>query len=495
MYEDILKKYNYSPTRLSSPGQAPQQSTNDRLKELDDIIAGIDTTEQKAVPVEQKQGTVEGLATGVYKGAASTVANIGSLGQKALEKITGIKSTPTLNESLGNTLEAKTTAEKIGKGAEQVGEFFVPGMAGLKVEKGANLLSKVGASALEAAGVTSAQGGTGKDIGVAGVIGAVSPTLGLLSRFIKPAKTAEQAVGQIAQGTTKEVPIFKRALELVNTKGVKTFEDLKTKFDDVIPDLAGKVDNELAKDSSLYSLTQLASKAKNKTGQEITTDYVGRSLNQLSELYGKIGDDVAKSDIENIIIKANKEGLTRQEVNNISRIYGVEFGQKAFGKTGEALTSVNAQNFENTRKGLKTVARQGLGGKEAQILDAKLSDVFDAKLLVEKNMEAVNKLKQKIDERGVLEKLGNTGAKLINTLSGGTLRGIVSGVLGSNVGNKQLNALGVEKALQKNLSLLEKALNAKTEASLIDNLKGISNKLIKIGVIKGVNQGVKQFGD
>jgi len=468
---------------------------------------GIDLTPFKPAPQVQQQpsntnpeksgNVVKDFAHGAYKGAASTISNIESGGQKVLdaitkpvsEAITGkpYQATPTLNQTFEGTdkIVPTNTAQNVGFGLEQLAEYAIPGTAGLKVGKGASLATKMAVGAVEAGGITAAQGGSGTDTGVASVIGAISPILGLASKLFKSAKTAEQAVGQIAQGTTKDIPVFKRALDLVETKGVKTFEDLKGKFSEVIPKLATQVDNELAKDTGVYTLSQLALKAKNKAGQEITTDYVGRGLSQLSELYGKIGDDVAKSDIDNTILKAAKEGLTRQEVNDISRVYGIEFGEKAFSKLGEPLTSVNAQNFENTRKGLKGVARQGLGGAEAKALDAKLSDVLDAQTLVKKNMEAVNKLKQKVNERNILEKLGGKTAKAINAVTGNTLRGFVTGLFPSNVGNKAMNAIDIEQALQKNLSMIEKALNAKTENALIKNLKSLAVEIAKVAAIKG----------
>ena len=168
---------------------------------------------------------------------------------------------------------------------------------------------------------------------------------------------------------------------------------------------------------------------------------------------------------------ARTNGLTRKEVNDISRVYGSEFGTKAFGKTGEALTSTNAQAFENTRSGLKDVARQGLGGEEAKALDATLSAMYDTQLLVQKNVEAVTKLEQRIQERGLVEKAGYYVSKYADILTGGSLRGFVGGILPRGAGYKTMNALDIEQSLRKNLDIVEEALKAQTDEQFLAILR------------------------
>lgn len=494
-----IKKEDFLQLLRESPKGTTPEQLRDKLLARGHTFEGYTAPDSLKVIEKQQQEGKRGLGgffTGVIKGGASTISNVSSLGQKALEKITGVKSvTPTLNESIGETLKPQGTAEKIGFGTEQIGEFLIPGGAATKAGKAVEAVSgasklakaaKVGAvaatEAVTAGGITGLQGGDKKDIVTAGIVGGA--TTGLASGISKlyktvfPTPSIEKAVGQIAQGKVKDVPVFSRALDLIKTKGVKTYQDLQSKFDDIIPVLSNQVDDELLKDTGTYGLQQLVLKGKNKAGKEILTDYISRALNNLSEMYGKIGDDIAKSNIDDTILKATKEGLTRKEVNDISRIYGVEFGRKAFGKLGEPLTGVNAQAFENTRKGLKLIARQGLGGKEAQLLDSKLSDIFDAKVLVDKNVEAVNALRQKVQERNILEKLGGNASKIINTLTGNTLRGFITGIFPSNVGNKAMNALAIEEMLKKNLKIINKALNTKSDNELVKILQTLSKALI-----------------
>lgn len=296
----------------------------------------------------------------------------------------------------------------------------------------------------------------------------------VIKEGIKPSPNLEQALGQVLQGKTTNIKPFETAIKAIDTKGVKTYKALKNKFDEAIPSLAQRVDTELAKDVTPYTLEQLAVKTKSKGGQEISTDYVTRALDNLKELYKTTGDDVAKTNIDEIVQKATTEGLTRKEVNDISRVYNQEFGSKAFSKvTGDALTSVNAQAYENTRKGLKDIARAGIGGDEAKAADEVLSSIYDSKKLIERNVEAVNKLKQRIEERGWISKATYGLVKAIDTVSGGVLRGATDAVLNRGTGLKTLNALDIEANLDRNLGIIRKALNAESEKEVQSILKPV----------------------
>lgn len=305
---------------------------------------------------------------------------------------------------------------------------------------------------------------------------AKSVTDNLVSRVTPAPVSPTRALGQIAQGTTEDIQPVAKALAILDTSKVKTFDELNNQIDKTIPNLAKKVDEELLKDAGVYSLTDLALPQTTNSGKVIKTDFVTRALDNLSELYKSIGDDVARVDIEDIINKAQTSGLTRKEINDISRIYGQEFGRKAFSKTGDPLTSVNAQAFENVRSGLKQVARQGIGGTEAKMLDEQLSSLYDTQRLVEKNVEAVNKLKQKIQDRGLLENLTHTAFKALDMMSAGTIRGVIGGLLPRGAGYKTMNALDIEDALRGNLDIVEKALKTSSDKDLMKLLNSSFQK-------------------
>jgi len=290
---------------------------------------------------------------------------------------------------------------------------------------------------------------------------------------VAPAITPEAAIKQVVQGETTDFKDAVKAISSIDIKNVKSSSELLGKLDENIPKLAEVVDQELMKDTGVYKLSDLATTAKTKTGIDVSINYVEEALKNLSELYETIADPVKKANIDELIVEARNNGLSRQEVNEISRIYNTEFGSKAFGKNGDALTSINAQRYENVRKGLKTVARKGIGGEEAKLADEVISATYNTKRLVQKQVEALNKLQQKIKERKLLEKFGYIVAKTADIATGGVIRGVVGGILPRGVGYKVMNALDIEKALEENLKVINRALEAKGKQEFIESLTKI----------------------
>lgn len=285
--------------------------------------------------------------------------------------------------------------------------------------------------------------------------------------------TPKEAVGQVLQGKTKDIESGVRALSKINTEAVETFEDLNKVISDNIKKLAQQVDEDLGLDTARRKLKDLVINSKTQGGKVVKSNPVEKALEQLQEMYTKIGDDVQAANIKEFLAKAKKEGLTSLEINNLARDYGQEFGKKAFSKTGEALTSVNAKLYENVRTQLKELARQGIKGKAAQLADKTMSDLYKVRDLVAKNVEAVNKIRQKIQNRGLLEKIGDKASKYINMISGNSLRGFVSGMLPRGVGYKTMNALDLEEVLKRNLQIIRDAIKAGTDKEIIDILKKI----------------------
>lgn len=290
---------------------------------------------------------------------------------------------------------------------------------------------------------------------------------------IKPEPTALEAVGQVLQGQTKDIKSGVKSLSSLDTKGVNTFSGLKTKITDKITELSQKVDADLALDPTKRKLVDLVVNTSSKGGKIVKLNPVEDALNQLDELYIKTGDKVGSQNIREVINEAKINGLTNQEVNDIARTYGQEFSSKAFGKTGEPLTSVNAQMYENTRRGIKSVARSGIKGAEAQKADKLMSDLYNTQTKITQNVEAVNKLRQKIQERGLFEKFGHALSKYGDILTGGSIRGFIGGLLPRGAGYKVMNALDLESALSKNLEIINKAIKSGSEADIEAVLKNL----------------------
>jgi hypothetical protein len=279
----------------------------------------------------------------------------------------------------------------------------------------------------------------------------------LVMDTIKPKPSPEKALKQVLQGKTKDFMKGKEALSAIHTEGVKTYSDLGQRINSKIKDYAKFVDSELSIDSTRYPLSDLVTKTKISGGKVVTQNHVTDALSNLQEMYVKINDPVKAKQMEQLLTYAENNGLTKKQVNDLARTYGNEFGEKAFSpKSGEPLTSINGRAYENTRKGLKEIVREGMG-PEAKELDSTLSSLINTRRLIEKNIEAVNKLEQRVDPRSLGEKVGRAMGYALDWASGGTIKGLVGKFLPRGVGNKMLNALDLEEKLSRNLEILREA--------------------------------------
>lgn len=299
------------------------------------------------------------------------------------------------------------------------------------------------------------------DAGVSTAASPVTKTANLLKEKVSPTPTPEAAapnVGQVIQGKTKDIAPATRVLSEVDTSKVKTYEDLSNALKDHIKGKLGEVDTSYAENKNPVPLQSLAHETKQTfNGKEIVSsaNYVENALGQLQELYQKTNDPAAEARINAVKEKAVTEGLTPTEINGLARQYGTEFGQKAFNKMGDALTSVNAQNYENTRSSLKDTARSFLTTDEAKATDKHVSEAIHTKALVDKMVENVNKLEQRVTERNVIEKLGRLAGTAFDWATLGGPKAFVTKLFfPSNVGLKTLNSLDLQNLLAKNLDTI-----------------------------------------
>lgn len=402
--------------------------------------------------------------------------------------------------------------EPVRTGLGKIGEKFSSAISslGAKIadipgfQKWVNENPKAAAALEEVAGITGASGQIAGDIlfvqGVkTGAQKTVDTTKSITSsarsgteklinsskELVKPTPTPEKALGEVIQGRkASDIAKGAEAFKAIDTEGVKTFGELGKRIDESIGKLSNNVDDYLAQDPTSIPLKDLVTKTTSGSGKVIERNFVSTALDNLKELYAKTADDVAQADIEDLIAKANTSGLTRLEVNDISRLYNTEFGSKAFSKIGDPLTSVNAQMYENIRSGLKDVARKGMGGTEAAATDKIISSLYNTKDLVSKTTAAVQKLEQRISERGLLEKVGHAVSKYGDIVTGGSIRGFVSGLLPRGAGYKVMNALDLEEKLRSNLDIINKALKAPTDAAIINATEELAKASTKTQGIK-----------
>lgn len=288
-----------------------------------------------------------------------------------------------------------------------------------------------------------------------------------ITRIADTEKEINDVVGQIIQGSKADKIKGRRALSIIDTTDVKTADDLIVKMNDGVEALANKVDESLEqagktvgplKTNQLVTTTQVGEKT-------IQQNFIKDALDQMEETYKTIKDAPSQAKISNLKNKLETEGLSLRELNDLSRDYGKEIKKKAFNpKTGEALTSLNAQAFENTRKGIKNVVRNSIGNEQLKdvviTLDEKMSDLLNTSMLMKNFSEKANRLYQKAVKRGFFEKASMKIADVVDKASLRTVSGFISRMIPSNVGNKQLNYIRLEENLAKNLKRLDKLIDA-----------------------------------
>lgn len=411
--------------------------------------------------------------------------------QELVQKTTGVdigdteakKAINTLAEHLiNNKLEdATTVVAGVKKLVTENPEQLVPILMGMNTT-----LSKVKGEPVDI--VSSTANTTKIPQAVDTTVAGTKKVVGKIKDTVSPPTVVDDVVGRIAQGKTTDIPAVKRTLQNIDTEGTKSYADLQTKLKKEIKPLAEQVDAELSKDTKVRKLKELSLAENTESGQVVKTNYVKEALNNLSELYTKTGDNVAKVEIRDLMRKANGKGLTYKEVNDISRKYGNEFSSKAFSKvSGDPLTSVNAQKFENVRSGLKSTARQGLGGEEAQALDAKLSDLYDTEKLIGKQVEKVNTAKQKKPDTNIYQKATTMAINVADYATGNPLKAVAR-KLGTTP--EAINALEIEGNLPKNLKILKEEF-AK-EKALAEATKVIPESVAEVNTPDGIANFIKE---
>lgn len=422
---------------LNKPGTTEEQKA--RIREHLGQAPAIPTASEQIPSLDKsaKQVFGEGLGTGLEAlsgGALGKVTKAPTLGKAVLQ---GVKTGATYG-ALGGT----STALQEDKSA-------------LETAKSATTGAIIG-------GLTGgALGATG--YGAEKLVDKYGPTIAA-KRLATQQEKVDKAVGQIGQSKIGDIETHKAALLSLDAdelKKIKSYDDL----DDVVSEKLTALKN--SQDAVLAAAPEpkpLASfeKTVGSGKTEVKSNPVVDAIDHLEELYKDTSDPESLSNILALRDKAETVGLNAAEVNQLARDYGAEFGNKAFSpKTGDALTSVNAQSFENTRKAVKEAARGLLPDDASKAIDASMSDLLEFRRSVQQVNEKVNALKNKIKERGLGERIGRVLGQAFDVATFGTGKGFVTkAFFPSGVGEKQLNYLDIQKLLPKNLKLLEAAVNA-----------------------------------
>lgn len=302
-------------------------------------------------------------------------------------------------------------------------------------------------------------------------VGAVVPLLPLIPAWYRalkwPARTSDDLVLQITQATDKrEVKNLMDALSEFDLSKVDdvTFESLAVNADNKIAVLGKAADNIASKSSALVDdLAVVTTKQwddlllniSEVPKWAIVRNYVKEGIELLKWHYDEIGDNKMVLELQEL---ASKKVLSWKDINKLAKMIPSDQTLNPFKTSGMPKTWVLAQRVENLRKWLKTTLRQ-LDPQNTDILtelDSRMSKLIGLRDQMKKNMEGLQKLKNKIVPRTVWEKVGRALSNILNTLTMWTRQGFVTGSLKGNVGNKVLNYIDVEKQMAKNLKLLNK---------------------------------------
>lgn len=181
-------------------------------------------------------GAVKDVGIGAAKGFAGSLQTVASPITNMLPAMKDASTGQELQKGFSEQeLTPTNTAQKIGKGIEQVAEFVAPGGVGLKVAKVPGLLNlgaRVGAEATSAGAVTLAQTGSIDEAQKGGVVGAAFPVAGKIAGTIKSEKNAGRIINSLIKTKLNDLSFGKNPGKVVAEEGItaNSLEELVDKI-------------------------------------------------------------------------------------------------------------------------------------------------------------------------------------------------------------------------------------------------------------------------
>lgn len=472
---------------LKQQGYVPPASSGQPVSGFDQIDAEVAKRNAVQVPTNSFAGVADAIGSD-YSKRADAVGQIEKSSDTPLSKTAQIagEGFGAVSDSIGDVVKSAIKPEIM----QNIGEHLAPlvdaaqkspaGQAiiswwnGLNPETQRNLSAggQIASLLSNAVGGGAAKAGVeavASDAGQAAMKDAVEPIIDSGVQFAKekaaqiknavapikegfiPTLKPDEAVAQIIQGKPADLAAAKRTLGSIDTTGVKTYADLQKTLKAQIKPLAKQVDAELEADKSAGKSIKSFNQTVGKGANAVQVNYVQQAIADLQKFYLKTGDAEGISSMKALINKAKINGLTLKDINNLARLHGTEIN--AFNANGEAASGLTKQAAENTRSGLKAIARQGLHGPAAEALDAKLSDLYDTSSLIDSMVNKVNAVAQKTPKEGVIPKVVGKVVQGADMVTGGPLKAI--GKAMGNIGSKgEMSAIDLEAQLEKNLGIV-----------------------------------------
>lgn len=458
------QKYGLDTQSSSSPSTTLPKKKGFIERSKDVITSRADKLGEIADKTKSKQ---QNFLSGVLQTAGNAAGALTDVGFEAAKTVLpqGVKDTVKKGiETVASTKPVQSTVEKWNEFAKK------------HPEAAANLGSTFELGSL-LTGSKLLESGTGKLITATEKVAKKTVDVAkkpiekmIATKAVEKAKILKELPGQILQGAKADIPKVKNALLHIDPKNIKTYSDLKNAFEEKIAAASRNLDDTLAKDTTKRKITDLA--VESKVGEQtVSHNFVEDALNQLDDIFKKTNNPTKQAEIAQLKNKAANEGLTVQEINNIAKLHGQELN--SFNANGELASGLTKQAAENTRSGVKDTARNLFGDEIYKVSDKEISELYRAKELSGKMEEAVNKLQQKIQSRSLGAKAGYMMGKVINFIGLGSPKGIVEALIPRGQGFKVLNALDLEKMLQKNLEKLQSLSGNMPEETLIQKMESI----------------------
>lgn len=433
------------------------------------------------------------LAVGAAKGVASTISGASELGQRGLK----LASTP-LRAGLGQMFNKNTDIpisslpeeittpsnqmQALGFGAEQIGEFFIPGSLAAKAGKlekagkvggmlskfgtSQKLLPTIGREALGAAGITALQEG---DITPNAAISG-----GIAGGF--------SAVGKL--GKTASNALFASAIpSTITQKGVAIAEKLG---------LGEAFGRDVGFQLTKKGMLQKASKKITKYSQQLDKAIIEADkarlpgLVKLGEKMGFTADDlIGPNVVEQVVahpmlkLKFGDIKPAKQAINRVVEEFRSVAGNKP-------LTLSQVQNFKKKLGSslTKFFAKQGDATATAKEIT---NDILrsNAKEIIEKNVSTAKTLNQRmaplLEGASRLKKKGSYSGYLTDVIAGGQSAGGIEGAFTNPVDYATKFASGI---------LLKRALFSTGAKTGVGSLLRKTGNLQKLA--PAVIQGIKQ---
>lgn len=505
-YEEFQKMVRLAPPNSGIDAKSIATSLEKKGYSLPPELSQFSSVEPQE-KTEGKEGFFSTLSS--YLQAPGNV--VGGLAEKAAGAVAG--------KDVSSLDNVKNLSSNLSKSADvvRVGLPIAAGFAtgGMSIPASAAISGAVGVgSSLLASGL---EGAAGENQTIKGALGEAvttgaanaildAATMGLFkaAKLLPKAKglteltdDLNKTVGKVVQSNADDIAKGRKAIQSIDVSGVKTYDDLTKTIDAKLSAL--KTEQNAVLDAvegakPVKEFTKTIGEGKNS----IKTNAIETALDHLQEVYGKTGaaEDLVR--IRDLKELADTQGLTTRQINDLAREYGRGF--KTFSsKTGEPLTSVNSQLYENTRKALKEASRSTLPNKAAQTIDDEMTNLIRTRDLTEEMAEKVQNLANKVEMRGAGEKIGALIGHIVNASSFGTFGGLVKGIMPSDVGLKTLNSLRIQENLPKNLAKITKLIeqiDTLPEGAVIGKLKEIFGEAAvraATSAMKGIEGGATNF--